>query len=233
VQKTRVRSRSVRGPKPKGKVAIKWSSDFAYAIGLIATDGNLSSDGRHVLFTSKDREQIENFLCALAINVPIGITVSGYSGLPADRVQFSDVRFYEFLNSIGIFKNKSKTIGKLAIPSQFFFSFLRGCFDGDGTIYSYWDKRWRSSFMFYISFATASPDFMRWLREEIDARLGVSGHVKKDGRGSTYQLTYAKKESLAVIQKMYERHGCICLTRKKLKIEKILAIVGERLNILT
>ena len=27
------------GPKPKGYVNTKWSSDFGYAIGLIATDG--------------------------------------------------------------------------------------------------------------------------------------------------------------------------------------------------
>ena len=47
--------------KPKGKVKIEWSPDFAYAIGLITTDGNLSPDGRHVNFTSKDLELIKNF----------------------------------------------------------------------------------------------------------------------------------------------------------------------------
>ena len=50
-----------RGAKPKGKVKIKWSADFAYAIGLIMTDGNLSPDGRHLCFTSKDIEQINNY----------------------------------------------------------------------------------------------------------------------------------------------------------------------------
>jgi hypothetical protein len=27
------------GPKPKGKVKIKWSANFAYAIGLLTTSG--------------------------------------------------------------------------------------------------------------------------------------------------------------------------------------------------
>ena len=40
-----------RGPIPRG-----WSSDLACVIGLIATDGNLSPDGRHLLVRSKDRD---------------------------------------------------------------------------------------------------------------------------------------------------------------------------------
>src|SRR5688572_7752865 len=39
-----------------------WSSELAYAIGLIATDGWLSSDGRHVGFVSADKELVETFL---------------------------------------------------------------------------------------------------------------------------------------------------------------------------
>ena len=50
-----------RGTKPRGKIEIKWSPDFAYVIGLIATDGCLSTNGRHVIFVSKDLEQVENF----------------------------------------------------------------------------------------------------------------------------------------------------------------------------
>lgn len=46
--------------KPKGKVKIEWNENFAYAIGLIVTDGSLSIDGRHINFTSKDLEQIQN-----------------------------------------------------------------------------------------------------------------------------------------------------------------------------
>ena len=37
------------------------SPDLSYIIGLITTDGNLSKDGRHFDFTSKDIEQVKNF----------------------------------------------------------------------------------------------------------------------------------------------------------------------------
>ncbi len=128
-----------RGPKPKGKVKIMWSPKFAYAIGLIATDGSLSKDGRHIDFTSKDREQIMNYMKCLDIEVKIGRKTNRTGG--ALRAEFGDITFYNFLLAIGLFPNKTKTIGAVKVPDHMFFDFLRGHFDGDGTFYSYFDPR--------------------------------------------------------------------------------------------
>src|SRR4051812_42197880 len=117
----------LRGVKPKGKVKIKWSPNFAYAIGLIATDGNISSNGRHIVFTSKDKEQILNFLKSLDIKAKIGISLSS-AKKKCFRVQIGDVLFHQFLQSIGITSAKSKTIGKILLPDKYFFHFLRGVF---------------------------------------------------------------------------------------------------------
>ena len=52
-------------------IELEWSSDMAYAVGLMATDGHLSIDGRHLDLTSKDVEQLENFKKALDLNCKI------------------------------------------------------------------------------------------------------------------------------------------------------------------
>lgn len=213
-----------RGPKPKGKIKIKWSSEFAYAIGLLVTDGNLSKDGRHISFVSKDTEQISNFMKCIGLDVKIGKTVSGYDGNYSHRVQFGDVLLYEFLLSIGITPAKSKTVGKVLIPSRYFFDFLRGCFDGDGTFYSYWDPRWRSSHMFYLEFISASKKHINWLKKELEKKLNIFGHIGKDSGNRTLQLKYAKKEAVEIIKRMYYTRRVICLSRKRLKIEKALSI---------
>ena len=214
-----------RGPQPKGKVKLEWSPEFAYAIGLLVTDGCLSSNGRHILFVSKDLQQIRNFMNCLSLeDIKIGKAVSGYLGKRAYRVQFGDILFYRFLESIGLSSAKSKTIGVVEIPDEYFFDYLRGCFDGDGCFYSYWDPRWRSSHMFYIEFISASKRHMDWLQKELSEKIGLKGHITKDGKGSTYQLKYAKREALAIISKMYYTHGVVCLSRKKIKIEKALAV---------
>ncbi len=214
-----------RGPKPKNKIKIKWSSNLAYAIGLIATDGYVSSDGRHISFTSKDIEQINNYQEALGIKCNIGKKNSGSNKEKKYYVlQFSDIFFYKFLESIGIKSAKSKKIGIVKIPSEYFFDFLRGCFDGDGTFYSYWDIRWHSSHMFYIEFISASKKHIDWLRFELRKRINVFGHITKGVNKSVYQLKYAKKESMEIIKNMYYNQKVVCLSRKKYKIQKALVI---------
>ncbi len=215
----------LRGPKPKGKVKIEWSPDFAYAIGLIVSDGNVSSDGRHILFTSKDNELAIKFQSALRISGHIGRKASGFKEAKKYFVvQFSDVLFHGFLQSIGIMPNKSKIIGKIMVPKKYFFDFLRGSFDGDGSFYSYFDPRWKSSFMFYTIFASASVLHIDWLRSVIFQELGIIGHVSADGKKSTLQLKYAKKDSLKILKSMYYSDIVVCLSRKRRKIEKALAI---------
>jgi hypothetical protein len=216
--------------KPLGKVKIKWSPDFAYAIGLLTTDGNLSPDSRHINFTSKDKELINIFKKCLELSNRIGRKARGGSKEKKYYViQFGDVIFYRFLLNIGLKPNKSKSLGELFILDKYFFDFLRGHFDGDGSFYSYWDPRWKSSFMFYTVFISASKNHIDWLRQKIFELIKIKGHITKGGKKICYQLKYAKKESLRLLKKMYYSCDIICLSRKRLKIKKALSIIGKEL----
>lgn len=214
-----------RGTKPQGKVKIKWSPKFAYAIGLLVTDGCLYKDGRHISLTTKDIEQAENFKKCLGLSVKIG---SKYSGSNEKKeyfhVQFGDVLFYKFLVSIGITSAKSRTIGEIDIPNEYFFDYLRGCFDGDGCFYSYWDPRWKSSHMFYVEFVSASEKHLLWLRKIIDNHLKITGHFCSNKKRILFQLKYAKKEAMEIITNMYYNPRVVCLPRKLAKIKKALAV---------
>ena len=213
--------------KPQNKVKIKWSSEFAYAIGLLTTDGNLSPDSRHFDFTSKDMEQIKNFMQCLGIKNKIGIKMSGL-GKKSLHVQFGDVNFYKFLLSIGLLPNKSKTLAELNIPDKYFWDFLRGHFDGDGTFYSYWDPRWKSSFMFYTEFISASKKHIDWLQLKLNKLLNINGHITKVGKKICYQLKYAKKESMKLLPKLYPSGDHPRLLRKYLRIKKCLSIIDKQ-----
>jgi hypothetical protein len=215
-----------RGPKPKGKVKIKWSANFAYAIGLLATDGCLSPDGRHIELTSSDIDQLENFNYCLGLKMKIG-SKKGSKGVMSSRIQFGDVLFCRFLEGIGLSQAKSLTLGKIDVPKKYFFDFLRGCFDGDGSSYSYWDLRWKSSFMFYIEFSSGSINFINWTREEIKKRIGICGHITSSKKKNPcYQLKYAKYEGIKLVREIYRNKNSICLKRKKLKINESLGTIG-------
>jgi len=215
------------GPNPKKQVSTKWSQNLAYAIGLIASDGCLSKDGRHIEFTSKDIQLSKTFKKCLGLkHIKIGFKNSSYNKKKLySRIQFGDVNFYNFLLSIGLTPAKSKTLGKLEIPKKYFPDFLRGNFDGDGSFYSYWDNRWASSFLFYISFNSASIDYIRWLRENMLELMGIQGHSYNKSYGSrAYQLKYAKKEAYVVIKSIYHSPHLPRLERKFEKISKALKI---------
>lgn len=213
--------------KPLNKTSIKWSPKLAYAIGLLVTDGSLSKDGRHLDFTSKDKELIDLFLDCLSIQVKIGTKKSGYSSGMYYFVQWSDVSFYKFLQSIGLMPNKTKIMADLKIPKEYFFDFLRGHLDGDGTFYSYWDKRWKSSYMFYTVFISASKKHIDWLQERINKLLNINGHICK--ARTVYQLKYAKSESLKLLSKIYYNKKVFCLTRKRTKINKALKVIDKKI----
>ncbi len=210
--------------KPLGRVNCDWRPELAYAVGLIATDGCLSGDGRHIDLTSKDVEQLDNFKKCLVINHKVTTKKSGYNGDISSCIQFSDKNFYNFLFSIGLTPKKSLTLADLAIPDELFWDFLRGHLDGDGCTYSYWDKRWRSSFMFYTAFSSSSINHVYWLRAKITNLLGISGHIHVDEKGlnNNYQLRFAKNDSVKLLNKMYNSSKIVCLRRKREKIEKAL-----------
>lgn len=208
-------------------VSTKWSPQLAYAVGLVATDGSLSKDRRHIDFTSKDRVQVVNLKRCLGLTVKIGKKKSG-AGNVSYRIQFGDVNFYRFLLSIGLSSNKSLTLEQVDVPVELFPHFLRGCFDGDGSIYSYWDRRYRSSFLFYVSFASGSQKFISWLRSNARQHLNVNGSITRAlGKSTCYQLKYAKNEAFSVLFSMYQNADGLYLKRKYLKIKEIFGIVAN------
>jgi len=218
-----------RGPKPKYVISTKWRSGLAYAVGLLASDGCLSCDGRHIDLTSIDIDQLQNFNKALGKKLNIGYKDrNSMSHNTAYRVQISSVLFYQFLESIGFTKKKSLTIKKIVLPNKYFFDFLRGLFDGDGCSYSYWDKRWESSFMFYIGFCSGSVQFIDWLRGKIKSLVKISGHVTKTKRRNHYyQLKYSKYEAVKLTKFMYHDGKVIKLKRKYLKIMATLGTMKQ------
>lgn len=212
------------GVKPQHKTSTVWSPALAYAVGLLASDGNLSPSGRHINLTSKDKEQIKNFQKCIGRAVTVSLKNSGHTEKKKYyHAQFGDITFYRWLEGIGLSPNKSKTLGTLEIPDEYFFDFLRGVWDGDGCIYAFWDKRWKSSYMYYIAFASSSINFLNWMQRRIIKSANVNGHITTGRRGA-YQLKFAKKETKIIFEKMFPTSTVPHLKRKFAKAQKIFRI---------
>lgn len=214
---------AVRGPKPK-IIDTTWTPELAYVVGVIASDGNLGKDGMYIDVTSKDRVILENILMILNMkHIKIGIKKSG-SGNSAFRIQFKRVLFHRWLCSIGLTAQKSKTIRGLLLPDHLFFDFLRGAWDGDGTVYCSKDERWKNSLIVSLGFSSGSQMYLKWLQEEINRRLSTTGHISHGKKVS--QLRYARADSRTVFDAMFYAMELPHLPRKFAKAQNIFTITG-------
>lgn len=207
-----------RGPKPKRAANPQWTTDLAYACGLMASDGCVISDGRHLNLTSKDIDQLETFKKCLGINVKISWKPSTFAGALRPQVQFSDATLHRWFVSIGITPHKSKTIRAILIPDKFFFDYLRGEFDGDGHSNAYWDTRWRSSVSLYIGFSSASEKHLQWLKTTIQNLIGIAGIVKLSQ--NCHKLEFSKTKAEVLYKYMYHTDNIPYLKRKKEKLDR-------------
>ena len=206
------------------KVKLEWSADFAYAVGLITSDGNLSPDGRHIHFTSKDYDLILQFKSCLKLQNKIGVKARGGSVEKKYFViQFGDKNFYDFLLSLGLTPAKSKTLGPLLIPVEFFADFLRGCIDGDGNI-SVSNHPESQHFQLRVRLASASVQFLYWIKGEIAKNFNITGGWIQDlgQKGLNYYLAFGKSDSIIILKRIYYPGVSSYLSRKYLIGNKFL-----------
>lgn len=202
---------------------LQWTHNKAYAIGLITTDGNLSKDGRHMTFVSKDKTLVELFRYCLKLKNKISIKTSGFSKGKGKYyvTQFGNKRFYDQLVSIGLCPNKSKVLSGLTIPDHYFPDFLRGHLDGDGTFKVYNDPAFPRSRRLYVLFISASKKHLLWLRSRILGLYGIDGRLRPAIRA--WSLTYAKEASKKLLPLLYyKKYNLPVLLRKRKLIEDFL-----------
>lgn len=215
---------------PRTKLPFKefeWTPKLAYVTGLLATDGNLSKDGRHIIMRSSDKDLLETFKQCLSITNVIGQTFdNGYASRPSYRVQLGNVQFYNWLISIGIKPAKTYTIGTIKIPDNLFRDFLRGHLDGDGSVFTYIDRyaNYRShsytNQRIYTRFISASQKHLIWLRSQIKKLVGLNGALicnkpRIENRVPMWELKFAKVESLKLLRWIYYNPNLPCLERKQ------------------
>jgi hypothetical protein len=189
-----------------------------YLVGLITSDGCLSSDGRHIDITTSERTFLEELKNRLKLVCKIGIKNKGMKN-QAYRFQISNKSFYEFLLSIGLTPSKSLTIKELAVPDEYFGDFLRGLIDGDGCIRSWihpTNKREQWSLRIY----SGSIKFLGWLGQMIETILEARGKIYRyNKQGSCYVLKFGKMAARHIVQQCYYP-GSFGLERKNLLAEE-------------
>jgi hypothetical protein len=212
-----------RGPRcddVPGRCGAAWSPDVAYVVGLIATDGNLSRDGRHLAVSSKDVDLLQTVRRCLRLRA----SITPCSGSRCYHIQWSDRVFYDWLLTVGLMPAKSLRLGPLSIPDEYFADFVRGCIDGDGSIVTYVDRYntfKKPSYVYtrlFVSVISASRSFLDWLRTTVTRLTTLIGSLtvrRIPKHHDIWCLKYAKRESLALLRWIYYASDVPSLARKR------------------
>lgn len=183
--------------------------DLWYLVGLIATDGNLSLDGRHINITAKEYDYLEKLKLALGLENKIGKKLNG-NNQASYQIQIGNTNLYEFLLSIGLTPKKSLSLGELKVPDEWFVDFLRGVIDGDGSI-GHWIHASNGREQWSLRIYSAAPSFMKWLSEKIEKLFHVTGTIHREYRErattNIYILKYGKMAAKVILAKCYYKNS--------------------------
>jgi hypothetical protein len=204
-----------------GPVDTTWTPVLAYAVGLIATDGNLSPNHKATTVVSGDIDLLETFKRCIPRAGRIG-----RHGPNAWHVSVSSVDFYRWLQSIGLTPAKSLTLGGIEAPDAILTDLARGLMDGDGSIENYvhhpaGNVRRYPNYRYErlnVSFHSASRPHLVWLRAALKRVVAIDGAIlmarQKDSPNPMYELKYGKHASLILLPRMYVDPASPRLDRK-------------------
>lgn len=217
----------MRGPKPKPFECPE--PVFWYLVGLIASDGCLSGDGRHVTITAKDENYLEQLRTAARLKAGVTVQALGEQGA-IHRIQIGSKALYQRLLVIGLTPRKSLTLEPLKVPDVCFADFFRGVIDGDGNIQG-WCHPTNGREQWRLQIYGASRIFLQWLQETAERLWQVTGalHVRppaSEKHHALYTLKFGKIAAKAILTECYYP-SALALERKRASAyECITAPVG-------
>ncbi len=198
---------------------------MAYVLGFWYADGYMRHDKSYrVVFSSKDSEHLTEIAHILPSTSPIEHIRDSYSLL----VVRSKKLYIDLLN-LGGTPNKSKTLRFPAIPRFYIRDFIRGYFDGDGSVHKITykaSKNGKQYTEFRSNFTCGTRSFLVTLEDILHKEVNLQKKVIGQYGINQFKLGYGQKNTLQLLEYMYY-DKCQCSLKRKamylnmMKLQKI------------
>lgn len=178
-----------------------WSSEMAYVLGLIITDGCITDQGT-ISLSMNDREILEKVKFIMGSEHPI--TASQHQP-KLFNFRFAREGMVNNLAELGIGPRKSLTVNFPSIPDAFMSDFIRGVFDGDGSVF--FNSR-NNAYPLIAKFCSGSKDFIAGLEINLQ-KLGLPKrniYEQKTKNGIYYMIKYSHRDSQNLFNILYKNH---------------------------
>ncbi len=204
-----------------------WSREMAWVLGVVSTDGNLyegrprtdkhAAAARRLSIGQKEPELLYKVAQLMKCDTPLKHRKE--SGIRGElyALDISDPTICCDLITLGITPRKSRTLSFPRVPKGYLHDFIRGCWDGDGTVYI--DKRGQG----LAAFGSASGAFLDAMVAEL-CQLGMPmPTVHSESRSPGYRyFRYFGRNCIRLFHLLYDgTPSTMYLERKYSKFKEI------------
>src|SRR3989338_1457022 len=196
----------------------RWDSEMAYVLGWMFSDGNVSSDKRtfaiklsaldsNILVKIRKALKSESPLMTLTQKLPSG---KGYRKYVLLRI--NSYPMCEDLIALGCVPKKTHKFSIPTMPRNLLKHFVRGYFDGDGSI------SFNKPNIIKIRFVSGSEKFIMNLAKVFTNELGIP--INNKTMKNFWQSDYYGDNARKICEWMYRDCGDFFLKRKRLRFIK-------------
>lgn len=193
----------------------------AYWLGFLFADGWINQrkgQDRLVLdLAVKDKNHLKKYKKALNFKGPVKdftIKSGQWKGFIHTMVSITSQQLVNDLNKLGCTPRKSLTLKFPKIKKSLIRHFIRGYFDGDGSVFISNEKHWRSgkiSPVIHYRFI-GTEDFLTIVKQEIN----LQGYlVQPKNKDVAFELSYKRNKKVIPFYEYLYKDATIFLKRKK------------------
>ena len=194
---------------------------MAYILGFFAADGYITVNKRGGQFWCiqiTDKQLLAQIKKSIGAEHKISARISKKKNEKIlYRLQIGSIEMCNDLRNLGFSEKKTKSLAVPHIPRDFFPSFVRGYFDGDGNVWvgSLHKSRKNPGLAILTMFTSSSLAFLTQLRQKL-SMYGIKGGSLYMSKKNYSRLQYSTNDSLKLSKIMYNgSHTSISLLRKR------------------
>ncbi|PIP23502.1 MAG: hypothetical protein COX90_02920 [Candidatus Nealsonbacteria bacterium CG_4_10_14_0_2_um_filter_38_17] len=204
----------------------KWSSEMAYVLGFILADGSLIISRRgakYVEIETVDGDLLNLIKEKLNSDLKISERQRNKKWKKAYRLQIGSKEIFNDLLKLGIKPRKTGSETMPKVPMDYLRDFIRGYFDGDGSIWMGYAHKNRlyPTLALSLVFTSASDRLLGQIKRILENRLEIKGSQRY--YGNAFRLCYSTFAAINLYNFLYGNGSSnLFLQRKKKKFEEYL-----------
>jgi len=189
-----------------------------YWLGVMYADGNISTNKKNstgrVILSSTDISWLEIFKECISYTGPIRIEVHKKFKKSIGKITIDSRKMYDSLINLGCIPRKSLVIRFPKLPSNMISHFIRGYFDGDGSVTVCTNIKGSDWKILKSSFCSGSEEFLK----EVSKNLPVKNKNCYKSK-NIFELKFSLNDTITLYNYMY-KNSSVYLYRKYLKFKE-------------